>query len=295
MPLSGFHKDKHKPDGHKYWCKQCISEINKTRSKKEYHKRKNTKICTKCKKKALPNLHCCLKHYFCDISYNHFKTSKHWEALMAIATKQDYVCPYSGLQLVPGVNMSLDHKQSKSRFPDRQYDLNNIQFCDATVNQAKHAMTEDEFLAFIERLYYYSFKKTKSRSLRINMPLCDICDRLTILMLKVQRLSEDDAVAELLGIYQATLEAWLHDKSQKFQNAVNKLLQELYKANARTWDLEYAIRVGILSEEQDLEEIGRRAIKIRESNKERIAVKNKLTKLSGEMHGLEKKVQHGSE
>jgi hypothetical protein len=295
LPFSEFHKAKDRPDGHKYWCKKCVSIASKLRSKREYHRRRKANICTKCNKPALQNLHSCLKHYFYDTSYNHFGTSKYWKELMDIAGKQDYICPYSGLQLIPGVNMSLDHKRPVSRFPKQKTDLNNVQFCDMTVNQAKHAMTEDEFLAFIERIYYYSFQKSKARSLRLNMPLCDVCDRLTILMLKVQRLPEDNAVAELLSLYQATLEAWLHDKSKKFQTTINELVQELYEANSRTWDLEYAIRVGILTEKHDLNEIGSRAVQIRESNKKRITIKNALTKLAGELHGLDRKVDHGSE
>ena len=127
------------------------------------------------------------------------------------------------------------------------------------------------------------------------MPLADVADRLTIFQLKVERLPQDDTVSELHGLYESEFEQRMHSKDPAYVAKMQELLRDLYNANRATWDLEYAIRIGTLTEERDLEEIGRRAIAIRESNKMRIGVKNAISRLACEHHGLDKKVDHGSE
>ena len=71
----------------------------------------------------------------------------------------------------------------------------------------------------------------------------------------------------------------MKDFSKKF--SIDKTwLEELYIINGKIWDLESDIRrgkEGLLG----LEEVGRRAIAIRELNKNRIAVKNRITEATG--------------
>jgi hypothetical protein len=127
------------------------------------------------------------------------------------------------------------------------------------------------------------------------MPLADVLDRLSIFTLKVERLPEDNLVSELLGIYEAEFEQRLKDKSKNYVKQIKTLYKQLYCANRDTWNLEYAIRIGILTEDRDLEEIGRRAIQIRDSNKRRIHIKNEISRIAAEKHGLDRKIDHGSE
>jgi len=57
-------------------------------------------------------------------------------------------------------------------------------------------------------------------------------------------------------------------------------LQELYEINKNQWDLEADLRNGN-EEKLGLEEIGRRAIAIRNSNNKRVALKNKIAEETG--------------
>jgi hypothetical protein len=263
-------------------------EKNKAQLRKRYHDRKISGQCVNCLEMALPNLTVCLKHYFYTVSNSHFSTSKYWQHLMQIAEQQKYICPYSGQQLIPGINMSLDHKLPKSRFPEKQNDLDNLQFCDLYVNNAKHIMTEKEFIIFIDRLYNYIHKNF--HNVELTLPISEVIDRITILKLKIEKLPRDDTIAELFGIYDAALYGILKGKSPKFCARINELKQQLYEANKITWNLEFDIRNRSL--DNNLSEVGRRAIKIRQSNKIRIGIKNEISKMFGEYHGLDKKIDH---
>ena len=67
----------------------------------------------------------------------------------------------------------------------------------------------------------------------------------------------------------------------------------LKEINSKIWDLEADLRNG-KEEQLGFEEIGKRAIKIRDWNNKRVALKNKIAKESG--HGfIDRKINHLSE
>jgi hypothetical protein len=75
--------------------------------------------------------------------------------------------------------------------------------------------------------------------------------------------------------------------------SLDDLLVKLYTINGRIWNLESDIRQGkegLLG----LEEVGRRALAIRDFNGERIRLKNRITDLIGEKY-KEIKIDHASE
>ena len=110
----------------------------------------------------------------------------------------------------------------------------------------------------------------------IPMPLPEVADRYTIAKLKSERLGADqadpDELARQVGYYAEGLD--LSDRE------LAGLVGELYDINGRMWDAEYAIRKG-QDDDLGLEEIGRRALRIRDLNKERMAIKNRITELTG--------------
>jgi hypothetical protein len=70
-------------------------------------------------------------------------------------------------------------------------------------------------------------------------------------------------------------------------------VDKLYNINGEIWNLESDIRKG-REKELGLEEVGRRAILIREWNKKRVAIKNQMVDLFEE--GFKDiKVNHGSD
>jgi len=120
------------------------------------------------------------------------------------------------------------------------------------------------------------------------MPLAEVLDRLSILKLKIERINEPHLKKELNVFNEAI---------QKFKNKGIKIkdnwLNDLYKINAKIWDLEADIRKG-KENELGLEEVGRRAILIRNLNKERVSIKNKIIEETG-IGFKDVKINHASE
>ena len=87
----------------------------------------------------------------------------------------------------------------------------------------------------------------------------DILDRLSILILKTINGLDADELNELLLEFMKPEEAFA--------------FIGLLKANSKIWKLESDIRNG---KEMELEEVGRRALAIRDINKERIVLKNSV-------------------
>lgn len=140
--------------------------------------------------------------------------------------------------------------------------------------------------------------------------LGDTLDRASIVSLKCERLtdSEDKKIArEELDALEINLEehtAQLIDNAKKrnvndttYPERIKKLLDQKLNdfktVNGRIWDLESDIRRG-KEGELGLEEVGRRAIAIRDLNKVRIGIKNSVTKITGSGF-LDIKVDHASD
>ena len=110
----------------------------------------------------------------------------------------------------------------------------------------------------------------------------DIADRYSICKLKSERLSLD-----------------LSEEINQLQNEIlnykdiPKYVGDLYEINGLIWDLESDIRKGN-EEILGLEEIGRRALKIRDYNNIRVGIKNKINSMYNEGF-IEVKMNHGSE
>ena len=94
----------------------------------------------------------------------------------------------------------------------------------------------------------------------MKMPISEIIDRFTITKLKSERTSED--VNAELDCYKQEI--------QSYDANLKKYIDALYIVNGKLWDTEGAIRRG---EDLPLEEIGRLALKVRDLNCERNAVK----------------------
>ena len=108
----------------------------------------------------------------------------------------------------------------------------------------------------------------------VAMPICELCDRLTIAQLKLQRLPADELDKGLLRKQIAYYETGIDHNDPK----ICDLIAALFDINGQMWDAEHDIRKG-LDEILGLSEIGRRAVKIRNLNCIRIAIKNKITTL----------------
>src|SRR3989344_622827 len=119
----------------------------------------------------------------------------------------------------------------------------------------------------------------------MKMPLSDILDRYSILILKQRRLPQHEDINK--ACIQFKMEIDIHED----QDFVQEHLEALIAVNGKIWDLESDIRRG-KEGELGLEEVGRRALMIRDLNTERVRLKNLAAERLGEVK--EVKVDHAS-
>ena len=118
-----------------------------------------------------------------------------------------------------------------------------------------------------------------------SLSLGDVIDKLSILTRKIY-FGDEDSISEHRYLEQGLT-------SYKVNGKLVTNVMRLTQVNAEIWNLENEIRNGGEAK-FTIEEIGRRAIKIRDLNKKRIQYKNKITQLyfSGFVEG---KVNHRSQ
>lgn len=136
------------------------------------------------------------------------------------------------------------------------------------------------------------------------MPIADVIDRISITKLKIDRANESDLKKELENLYQVLdLRIEQLKRSGSFFDLKKEWIDRLYEINSKIWDLEADIRKG-REGELGLEEVGRRALLIRDLNKQRVEIKDaiteKITSISGSkdirINGFkENKLDHASE
>lgn len=114
----------------------------------------------------------------------------------------------------------------------------------------------------------------------IRPSLAEIIDRYTILKLKIERIGnlsadqilyEKNSLSKELAFYNNAINQF----RQMGINVNDEWIARLYNINASIWDLESDIRRG-KEDQLGLEEVGKRAIKIREYSLKRDAVKNEI-------------------
>jgi hypothetical protein len=115
----------------------------------------------------------------------------------------------------------------------------------------------------------------------MKMPISEIADRYSIALLKQERANADNQL-EIDTLYAEVVQ---------YGGAI-AFVNKLKDINGKIWDLESDIRKG-KEAELGLEEVGRRAIMIREFNKIRVGYKNEMVKIYEE--GFEDiKMNHAS-
>ena len=100
------------------------------------------------------------------------------------------------------------------------------------------------------------------------MPLSEILDRYTITKLKSER--TDENVSDELRAYKREID---NPNYAQISNQIIAFIDRLYKINGELWDTEGDIRKGV---DMPLEEIGRLALKVRDLNCERNAIKAEI-------------------
>lgn len=102
-------------------------------------------------------------------------------------------------------------------------------------------------------------------------PISEILDRYSIALLKKERLQIDND-QELSDLSNEI------NNYRKTNEIVDEYIVKLKEINGKIWDLEFDIRKG-KEGELGLEEVGRRALLIRENNKIRVGYKNEIVEI----------------
>jgi len=132
----------------------------------------------------------------------------------------------------------------------------------------------------------YVYKKS---TIPIPIPICELCDRLTIAQLKKERLDNNQIDKNLL---QKQIDYYTEGVDTNNIKLVN-LITSLYHINSLMWDAEHDIRKG-LDNELGYEEIGKRAIHIRDLNKQRVSIKNEIAEVTNQQEFIDCKMNHVS-
>lgn len=118
-------------------------------------------------------------------------------------------------------------------------------------------------------------KKAQKKPKPLTYPLGDAIDRLTILTRKIF-FGEEDAYKELIDIQQGLNHHGYHGE-------LIVACIRLAQMNFEIWNLENELRKGGTEyiDKVGFEEIGRRAVQIRDYNKKRVRYKNDINKMTG--------------
>lgn len=109
----------------------------------------------------------------------------------------------------------------------------------------------------------------------MEIPLAELIDRFSIMRLKMERIGDPYLKKEF-----ESLQVSIDKYKERGVEVKEEWLAKLYETNAKMWDLEHDIRKG-KEGELGLEEVGRRALAIRDLNKQRVSIKNAITDVTG--------------
>jgi len=126
-------------------------------------------------------------------------------------------------------------------------------------------------------------------------PLDELIDKRSITQLKIERIADAEDRERLkreFGDYTGAIQEYV-EEGVCTPEQVETWHKRLYVANGDTWSLESEIRKGQIGN-LSLEEIGRTAIKIRESNGVRVRIKSEIVETVG-IGYKDIKINHASE
>lgn len=126
-------------------------------------------------------------------------------------------------------------------------------------------------------------------------PLDELLDKRSIIQLKIERIDDSEDRKRLIrefSDYTFAISDYINEKVCT-REQVEEWHNKLYDANGSTWDLESKIRKGQIGD-LSLEEVGKTAISIRESNGVRVRIKSNIVEKVG-IGYKDIKINHASE
>lgn len=125
----------------------------RARSKKWQENNKLVGKCVRCSSlRMVTSNNYCEKHYLEDVSHKCLNTRRSWKLLKEKLEQQNFKCYYSGVDLVLGVNASIDHTKPIIKHPELKNDINNLKWVDIRVNRMKRELDEEEFISLCKNI-----------------------------------------------------------------------------------------------------------------------------------------------
>ena len=168
-----FAISKKSSDGFDGRCKHCVNLLSKkyrenkgekyrleniSKSKEQQNTRLSKGMCRHDNTLRLENSDTlCEKHWFEYVAKHHLGTMKKGKLLKDLFDKQNGKCVYTGLQLTPALNASIDHILPLSKNPEMFNDIENLQWVHSDINLMKRNHLEDDFLNYIKLIYENRF------------------------------------------------------------------------------------------------------------------------------------------
>lgn len=145
-------------------CPVCKKKFTSTRSTKKYcshvcyrkrmssnwvNKNRSRGLCYACESPPITGTASwCEKHWLTQLAWRSgLRGRGSGRRLKEILESQNYRCPYTGRRLVIGKNASVDHINSRARFPGLIGEITNLEWVDVEVNRAKRTMSRVEFIS----------------------------------------------------------------------------------------------------------------------------------------------------
>lgn len=144
-------------------CKKCLSyALNhriKHKERRDKHKKEN-KLCSQCSNPAMKKR--CKKCWTRRLLAGHGINIDLWEDYWKLLEKQEFKCFYSGLELIPEVNASIDHVTPKSK--GGANDISNIVWCDLSLNTFKWTNDYESLIKLCRLLILNHEKKEEQKN-----------------------------------------------------------------------------------------------------------------------------------
>lgn len=108
--------------------------------------------CKYCSEPKLSKSVWCYVHWFKDAAVRHLKDSNLGINLINLYEKQNRRCVYTGVQLIPNNNMSLDHIKPRYKYPELKHDINNVQWVHCDINTMKNKFCHEKFVKLCKHI-----------------------------------------------------------------------------------------------------------------------------------------------